>query len=61
MSEYLFDNGRVFDSGDHFDRATALGASFDIDIEHSPLRPGAETVLGRVHPLRWIGYALCLV
>ena len=38
VSEYPFDNCRVFDRGDHFDRATALGASFDIDIEH-PLQP----------------------
>ena len=35
MGEYILDDHRVFDAGDHFDGAAAFTAGFDVDIEHT--------------------------
>ncbi len=34
MNEYLVDDHRIFDTGDHPDSTATLGAGFYIDIEH---------------------------
>ena len=42
MGENFVDDHRVFNTGDHFDGATAFTAGFDVDVEH-PLEPLSST------------------
>ena len=51
MGKYLVNDRRIFNTGDHFDGATAFTARLDVDIEYAleTLRPEPAPDLIRGH------------
>ncbi len=60
MSEDVGDHGGVFNGGDDFQRAAAVRAFFNIDIEHPFEQPGPADA-GRRPVVGWVTVNLCSV
>ena len=61
MREYLADDHRILNAGDYFDSATAVGAGFNVDIEHplQSLSLGHRCPALSGRPLMAVGLAYC--